>query len=62
MTSLTLTVRVHLADVLVWARTRRLIATATWSGLSFDTVAAVWALCPANRCVHPGCSRCRDGR
>ncbi|GII03096.1 hypothetical protein Pta02_51040 [Planobispora takensis] len=59
MTSLSLAVRVHLADALVWAHARHLIAAAAVAGHRLNAVTARWAQSPANRCIRPGCPRCR---
>ncbi|GII01735.1 hypothetical protein [Planobispora takensis] len=58
MTTLTLALRVHLGDLLIWARARRLIARAAMHGQHTDAVARAWSACPANWCDRPYCPAC----
>ncbi|GGS74178.1 hypothetical protein GCM10010156_36400 [Planobispora rosea] len=58
MTCLSLALRVHLNDLLIWARARGLIATAALRGQRTSTVARAWSACPANWCDRPACPSC----
>lgn len=56
--SLSLSVRVLLAEVAVWVRARLIVACAALAGRTVDTVARSWAASPANWCERPGCPTC----
>lgn len=56
--SLSLSVRVLLAEVAAWARARLIIARAALAGRTADAVARSWAASPANWCERPGCPTC----
>lgn len=58
MKSLSLTARVLLAEVAVWARARQIITASALAGRTANAAARAWAASPANWCDRPGCPTC----
>lgn len=61
MKPLSLTVRVCLAEVAIWARARQIITAAALAGHTADVAARTWAATPTNWCDRPGCPTCWNG-